>query len=210
MNGESANPHLGESLIERYADGDLSLAEGREAEAHLSACSACRKRVDEYHALFGELAALPFPAVPAGFGVRILDAVRPSEEAVLLRWVSQAYVVLAVVLAAVGAGVLGVSGGPGPVAGTVAGGFSRILGDGFVALRNVVVSAVDLLKAVLELMPVAGVAGPLARGLETTASAVATQYSVILILTCVLATLVLAWATSPARERGVPHVSLSL
>jgi hypothetical protein len=68
---------------------------------------------------------------------------------------------------------------------------------------------VDLTKTLTEFFPLAKVAGSLARGLETAALALAPHYMALLGLTLVLATLVLIWALSPARERGVPHVSFS-
>jgi hypothetical protein len=96
------------------------------------------------------------------------------------------------------------------VAGTVATGFTRTLWDGVSAGRDVILSGVHLIETAIDLLPMARAAGSLARGLETTAFTIAAQYSILLTVTCVLAMLVLIWATSPARERGVPHVNLSL
>lgn len=212
MNEETRNIHLPEPLIDRYVEGDLNRAESAAAESHLAACSQCRRTVAEYRAFVSELNALPHPAVPPGFAARILDAVLlpPSEDVLVLRWLSKAYVGVSVALATVAATVLGTSGGPGPVAGTVASGFTRTLWDGFNAGREVVLGSFHIIETAVDLLPMAKAAGSLARGLETTAFTIAGQYSVFLTVACVLATLVLIWATSPARERGVPHVNLSL
>jgi predicted anti-sigma-YlaC factor YlaD len=212
MNDKTGNNHLPEPLIDRYVEGDLSRAEAAAAQEHLAACSGCRRTVAEYRAFVSELNALPLPAVPSGFAARILDAVLlpPSEDVLVLRWLSKAYVGLSVALATVAATVLGTSGGPGPVAGTVASGFTRTVWDGVAAGRDVVLGSVHLMETAIDLIPMAKTAGSLARGLEATAFTVAGQYSVLLTVACVLATVVLLWAVSPARERGVPHVNLSL
>lgn len=204
--------HPAESLLDRYVEQDLSVSEASDIERHLGVCPVCTRTVSEYRAFFVELNRLPLPQVPAGFSARILQAVlpRPSENVLLIRWATKAYVGLAVALAAVAATVLGVSGGPGPVAGSVANGFTRVLSDGFSAFQTVVIYSVDLLTAFMELLPAAEAAGSLARGLETATWAVVSQYHLVLVLILAWAAFVLVWATSPARvrERGVPHVSL--
>jgi hypothetical protein len=77
-------------------------------------------------------------------------------------------------------------------------------------MRSAIVGGVDLVLAILELAPLAEAAHALLRGFETAALSLAPQQLAILLLMLSLATLVLIWAMSPARERGVPHVSLSL
>jgi anti-sigma factor RsiW len=208
MSDREHNTHLRESVVDRYVELDLSGTERTEADTHLRDCPSCRTRVSEYRAFFEELGNLPVPEPPPGFAVRILDAVRPSEEALLMRFATRAYAAVAVALAAIAAGVLGTAG-PGPVAGTAATGFSRILSDAVSSAQSLLGGSIDLLKAVFELAPVARVMGSLARGMETVALSLAPQYFVVTALTLLLATFVLVWATT-ARERGVPHVSLSL
>jgi hypothetical protein len=208
MSNREHNTHLRESVVDRYVELDLSGTERTEADTHLRDCPSCRTRVSEYRAFFEELGSLPVPEPPPGFAVRILDAVRPSEEALLMRFATRAYAAVAVALAAIAAGVLGTAG-PGPVAGTAATGFSRILSDAVSSAQSLLGGSIDLLKAVFELAPVARVMGSLARGMETAALSLAPQYFIVTALTLLLATFVLVWATT-ARERGVPHVSLSL
>lgn len=199
--------HLTESVLDAYGDDSLASGERGPVQAHLDLCPECRLRAGEYRALFRDLAALPVPDPPANFAHRILDAVRPSENRVLIRLATRAYAVAAVALAAVAAAALGVSG-PGPVAGTLASGFSRTLSDAFTSVLHLCLASVDLLRAGLDLIPVARVLGSLVRGLETAAFSLAPQVHLMIALTLILAMLVLIWATSPARERGVPHVSL--
>jgi Putative zinc-finger len=211
MQGKGPELHLTESLLDRYAEGDLDAPDRERVAVHLEGCPSCRRTARAYAALASSLAALPVPEVPAGFAMRVLDAVlpAPSEDALLIRIATRAYVTLAVVLAAIGAAVLGVSG-PTPVTDVVVTGFTRALGGYLSTLRDVVIGSVDVTKVFLELAPVAGAFGSLARGLETAALALSPVTQVVLALTVLLATLVLVWAIVPARERGVPHVYLSL
>jgi len=200
-------PHLTDTLVDRYVEQDLSDFERIEADRHLEACSVCRDEVAGYRVLVHELAALPMPEPPPGFALRILDAVRPSENALLLRFVSRAYAAAAVVVAAVASGILGTTG-PGPVAGAVASGFSRTITEGCSSLKTMLVASVDLLEAMLELAPLTRAAGSLVNGLETAALSLAPEVHALIAMTLLLAGLVLVWAMSAARERGVPHVSL--
>jgi hypothetical protein len=211
MQGKRPETHLPESLLERFATGDVDARERDRVAAHVDACRACRRTARAYAALAADLRALPMPEVPAGFAVRILDAVLPpvNEDALLLRIFTRAYVALAVVLSAIGAAALGVSG-PVPLTGLLSTGFSRALGGYVTSLRDVVIGTVDVTTAFLELAPLASAFRSLARGLETAAFALSPAYQLGLALTLLLATLVLVWAASPVRERGVPHVSLSL
>jgi hypothetical protein len=89
-------------------------------------------------------------------------------------------------------------------------GFSRSVEGAAEWTRNAAFTGVDLVLAILELVPLAGVARSVLRSFETAALALAPFQMAILLLTLSLATLVLIWAMSPARERGVPHVSLTL
>jgi anti-sigma factor RsiW len=210
MSEKERTPHLEESILDRYVEMDLTVSERSDADVHLETCSSCRKTVAEYRSFLAELNGLPVPTPPPGFAARVLEAVlpQPNENALLIRFATKAYVGLAVGLAAVAAGVLGTAG-PGPVAGTVASGFSRILGEALTSAQSLLVWFVDMIKAMVGLAPLARVMGSLAHGLETAAIALAPQYLTATALTLLLATLVLVWATT-ARERGVPHVSLSL
>lgn len=206
MSDREHNAHPRESVVDRYVELDLSGTERTAVDIHLRDCPSCRTRVSEYRVFFDELGRLPVPEPPLGFAVRILDAIKPSEEALLIRFATRAYAGVAVLLAAVAVGVLGTAG-PGPVAGTAATGFSRILSDAVSSIQTIFLGSVDLLKAMFELAPIARVMGSLARGLETAVLSLAPQYFVVTALTLLLATFVLVWATT-ARERGVPHASL--
>ena len=208
---EKRTAHPEENVLDQYADQALSVSESREVETHLSVCPSCRGVVADYRGFFTELNRVPAPIPPAGFAVRILDAVlpRPSEDALIIKWATNAYIVLSVVLASVAAGITGVAG-PGPVSGAVATGLTRTVSEGLTAFEHVIMGSIKVLTALLDLLPLAGATRTLARGLETSASIFVEQYQVLVVLTLLLATLVLAWATSSVRERGVPHVSLSL
>ena len=208
---EKWTAHPDERVLDHYADQAVSASEAREVETHLAACSSCRGVVDAYRGFFTELNRVPAPIPPAGFAARILDAVlpRPSEDALILKWATKAYVAMAVVLASVAAGITGVAG-PGPVSGAVATGFTRTVSEGLSAFQNVILGSIKGLTALLDLLPLAEATRTLARGLETSAFTLVGQYQLLVVLTLFLATLVLVWATSSVRERGVPHVSLSL
>lgn len=200
--------HLSERVLDAYGDDSLASGERAPVQAHLDVCPECRLRAGEYRALFRDLAELPRPEPPLNFTHRILDAVRPSESRLLIRFATRAYVASSVVLAAVAAIMMGVNG-PGPVAGAVTSGFTRTILDGLTGLLHGALAAVDLLRAGLDLLPIARVLGSLVRGLETAALSLGPQVHLIIAMTLILAMLVLIWATSPAREkRGVPHVSL--
>jgi putative zinc finger protein len=211
MNGKNPNAHLPERLIDAYVDGDLDRADREAVETHVAGCPDCRLRVEEYQNFFAALDMLPIPEVPAGFAVRILDAVLPprAPERKLVRLVTRAYAGVAVALSAVAAVVLGMSG-PGPFTALLAEGWSRSVGDGLVNLRNVIVGGVDLVLALAKLAPLANVGRLLLRVLETVALAIPPQQLVLGLLSVSLAVFVLIWAMASARERGVPHASLFL
>jgi hypothetical protein len=211
MPAKPPRQHLPESLLERFATGDVAAADRDRVAGHIDDCAACRRTVRVYRALTAELASLPMPVVPAGFDVRILDAVlpRPGEDAILLRVATRAYLALAVALSAVAAAILGVNG-PTPVTRYVTFGFSRAVEGYVTSIRDFVLGAVDVGVAFLDLIPLASAMGSLVRSLETVAFSLSPVYQLALALTLLLATLVLVWAATPVRERGVPHVSLSL
>jgi len=217
MSGIDPRTHPTENLLDRFADGDLAPGEESSVASHVAACAACRRTVGEYRAFFGALGRLPVPEVPAGFAVRILDAVlpkstklpTPTPEKAVVRLATRFYAGVAVALSAVAAVVLGMSG-PGPVTWAFAEGLSRSVEGIFAWTRSAAVGGVDLVLAILELAPLAGVARSVLRSFETAALALAPHQLAFLLLTLSLATMVLIWAMSPARERGVPHVSLTL
>lgn len=211
MSGIDPKAHPAPSLLDRFADGGLVGEEHASVSAHVADCRACDRTVREYRALFAALERIPAPEVPAGFSVRILDAVlpKPAEEKVLLRLAARAYAGVAVALSAIAAVVLGMSG-PGPVTWAVAQGFSRSVDEGMATLRSAALGGLDLVLAILELAPLAGAASSVFRGFEAAALALSPNYLAVIGLMLSLATLVLIWALSPARERGVPHVSLTL
>ncbi len=170
-----------------------------------------RRELHAYQVFLGELDRLPLPEPPAGFDVRILDAVLPRrrEDASLIHLATRAYGILAGILGAIVLGVLAVAG-PEPIrwvaTGAVVQGVSGVLGV-FGALGA---GTVNLLRAIDDLVPLADAAAAILRSLETVATAtLAPQVLLVTVLTLLLATLVLVWAMSPARERGVPHASFS-
>ena len=203
--------HLSERLIDDFVAGELDSTTRAAAEAHLDACASCRERASEYRSFFTALEHLPVPEPPAGFAVRILDAVLPArvKERKIVRVVTRAYAGVAVALSAVAAAALGVTG-PGPFSVALAEGWSHSVEDGLVVLRSSIVSGVDVVLAVLELAPLARVGPLLVDLLETITLALPPQHMALLVLSVSLAILVLAWAMAPRRERGVPHVSLVL
>lgn len=203
--------HLQERLIDDFVAGEIDPTMRDAAQAHLSACASCRERAEEYRSFFTALERLPVPEPPAGFAVRILDAVLPArvKERKIVRVVTRAYAGVAVALSAVAAAVLGVAG-PGPFTVALAEGWSRSVGDGLVVLRSSIMGGVDVLLAVLELAPLARVGPLLVELLETITLALPPEHLALLLLSVSLAILVLAWAMTSPRERGVPHVSLVL
>ncbi len=211
MKGTHEPAHPDHRVLERYLDEELPASEREFVETHLHACAGCRRELRAYQVFLGELDRLPRPELPAGFDVRILDAVLPRhEDASLIHLVTRAYGILAAILGAIVLGVLAVAG-PGPIRGVATGavveGVNGVLGV-FGALGA---GTVNLLRAIDDLVPLADAVAAILRSLETVATAtLAPQVLLVTVLTMMLATLVLVWAMSPARERGVPHVSLSL
>jgi hypothetical protein len=203
--------HPPERLIDRYVDDDLDRAEREGLESHLAVCRACRVKADEYRSFFVALHELPAPQVPAGFAVRILDAVLPArvKERKVVRVFTQAYASVAVALSVVAAVALGMVG-PGPSTALLAEGWSRSVGDSMAVLRGTILSGVHLVLAFLELAPLANIGKLFIRVLETVTLSLSAEHLALVLLSVSLAVLVLAWAMASARERGVPHASLCL
>jgi len=203
--------HPTSDLLERYLDGELPVGERAEADAHFHACPACRTEVDRLRGLRADLRALPVPEPPAHFAADVLAVLfpRPSFEQIFMRLAARASVAYLAILALLGGVVLGVFG-PLRVARVAATGFVRLLETVFSAVGGMFTGLVDLLRTAADLASLADAFGATARGLETAALSLSPQVVTLFGLTVVLAMLVLVWATSPARERGVPHVSLSL
>jgi anti-sigma factor RsiW len=210
MKGTHESAHPDHRILERYLDEELPASERELVESHLHACTGCRRELRAYQVFLGELDRMPLPEPPAGFDVRILDAVLPRrEDASLIHLATRAYGILAGILGAIVLGVLAVSG-PEPIrwvaTGAVVQGVSGVLGV-FGALGA---GTVNLLRAIDDLVPLADAVAAVFRSLETVATAtLAPQVLLVTVLTLLLATLVLVWAMSSARERGVPHASLS-
>ncbi len=205
--------HPTQDMLERWLDDDIGEADRVEVDAHLSTCAACRREVESYRALFAELDRIPSPEPPVGFDVRVLDAVLPkkvSEIAAVLRLMSGAYAAMAVMVSVVASAIVLVAGTERTNAA-----FGFIVDRIVVRAGNVIesfsVGAIDLLKAAGDLLSAMGPAQTLLRGLETAATAaLGTQIAYVFALTLTLAALILVRALSSARERGVPHASLSL
>lgn len=62
-------------FISRSVDGELTAAEAGELRAHLAGCDACRRAADEQARLRARIAAMPEPALPAGYSQRLREAV---------------------------------------------------------------------------------------------------------------------------------------
>jgi hypothetical protein len=141
--------------------------------------------------------------------VRVLDAVfpRPSEATLLVRVAGRAYAAVSLVLLALALAMTGALG-PGTAAGAVTLGFTRILTDAIGSLAALTAGFVGLIEALASLVPLAGVAGVVWRGLEVVFVALSPQHLAVGALTLLLAALILIWASTPARERGVPHAVL--
>jgi len=203
--------HPPERLIDQYVDNVVDAPERESIESHLASCVACHAKVGEYRSFYSALDKLPVPELPAGFGVRILDAVLPArlKERKIVRVVTRAYAGVAVALSAVAAVALGMVG-PGPSTALLAEGWSRSVGDAMTTLRGIITGGVDLLMAFLELAPLANIGRLFIRILETVTLALPAQHLALVLLSVSLAVLILAWAMASARERGVPHASLCL
>lgn len=78
--------------LNRFAAGDLPVADRQTVQAHLAECAACRAKLAELDALAGVVASTPTPPIPSGFASRVIAAARQRQQAQpitawnLLRW----------------------------------------------------------------------------------------------------------------------------
>jgi anti-sigma factor RsiW len=78
--------------LNRFAAGDLPVADRHAVQAHLAECAACRAKLAELDALAGALVDTPTPPIPSGFASRVMAAARQRQEAQpvavwnLMRW----------------------------------------------------------------------------------------------------------------------------
>ena len=78
--------------LNRFAAGDLPVADRQTVQAHLAECAACRAKLAEFDAVAGVVASTPTPPIPSGFTSRVMAAARQRQEAQpvaawnLLRW----------------------------------------------------------------------------------------------------------------------------
>ncbi len=203
--------HLDDEALSRYLEGDLSLPESGPLDAHLSECVACRRELSMHRVFLRELDQLEAPEPPPGFDAAVLAAVlpRPNESLVLVRAATRLYGGIAALAAALVLAVL-TQTGPAPAERVLASGIATVVGGTLGFLRSAGSGFVDLVKAGGELVPLATTIRSFFNGLETAASALAPQVFLVALLVSTLAVLVLVWASSQARPRGVPHVSLTL
>jgi anti-sigma factor RsiW len=66
---------IGEQELSAYLDGQLSPAQNRRLEEHLSSCAACRRKLDDLRTLVEALHALPEAAAPRSFALTPEQAV---------------------------------------------------------------------------------------------------------------------------------------
>lgn len=78
--------------LNRFAAGDLPVADRQTVQAHLAECAACRAKLAELDALAGVVASTPTPPIPSGFASCVIAAARQRQQAQpitawnLLRW----------------------------------------------------------------------------------------------------------------------------
>ena len=78
--------------LNRFAAGDLPVADRQTVQAHLAECAACHAKLTELDAVAGVVATTPTPPIPSGFASRVMVAARKRQEAQpvaawnLLRW----------------------------------------------------------------------------------------------------------------------------
>jgi len=78
-----------DATLNAYVDGELGEAERARVEAHVSACLACGRTVDELHSLRQTLSALPRARAPRSFALRESDVRPPAAprwEGAFRRW----------------------------------------------------------------------------------------------------------------------------
>jgi len=71
-------------VLDLYLEGELEAAERREGEAHLDACPACRRRLEDRRTLDQAAAALPPIEIPPDFAAMVLGRL-PAAEPVAAR-----------------------------------------------------------------------------------------------------------------------------
>lgn len=78
--------------VNRFAAGDLPVADRQAVQAHLAECAACRAKLAELDALAGVVVGTPTPPIPSGLAFRVMVVARKRQEAQpvavwnLLRW----------------------------------------------------------------------------------------------------------------------------
>jgi anti-sigma factor RsiW len=103
--------HLSDETLQCWVDSLLEGEARAQAETHLASCEACQALVREYAELFGGLASLPVPPMPARFTAQVMERVVAKEQAQAAQR-RLALVTIATSLAAAAACLLGV-GNPG-------------------------------------------------------------------------------------------------
>lgn len=203
--------HLTLARLELWIDDDLNPADTQAAQEHLAACTACQREESMLLAVRAELDRLTAPEPPAFFDARILAAVlTPPSEA--LRWIRAGVRLYGAAAAALVVGILSVAliAGPESFNRMLAGGITKGIGVSLDAVTSTWLGFVNLIKTSGDLIPAAGSLASVFRGLDTAATAMAPHVILSLMLTMFLAVLVLVWASSEPRRKGVPHVHLVL
>lgn len=96
--------------LSAYLDEELRAAERERLAAHLRGCEACRGRLAGLERVRALFRGVERPAAPAGFGARVLAAVRSPERSrpaffpAAVRWSAQAALFALVLLAGVSSG----------------------------------------------------------------------------------------------------------
>ncbi len=67
--------------LNRFAAGDLPVADRHAVQAHLAECAACRAKLAEIDALAGVVAGTSTPPIPSGFVSRVMAAARRRQDA---------------------------------------------------------------------------------------------------------------------------------
>jgi anti-sigma factor RsiW len=75
-----------EAQLIAYLDGKAREAEGREVEAHLAACGACRARADEFRRLWGVLEEAAVLEPSLGFDARLRRVIAAEPQPALFAW----------------------------------------------------------------------------------------------------------------------------
>ena len=75
--------------IYRYLEGDLSSAEIRQAQEHISSCVKCKNAVEERRLLLKASQSLPVWTIPSDFTQRVMERIFP-QKASLREWFATA------------------------------------------------------------------------------------------------------------------------